>query len=74
MATKKGKSVPTPKPTSGGEACYVDKNGNMSNQALHDEIMEGVEDDIERTLWAREELKGKLTPEQLDAVLPLPKK
>ena len=62
-----------PKRRSRGEACYVDKDGEKSNQALHDEIMEGVPEDAERILWAREELKGVLTPEQLDAVLPLPK-
>ena len=73
MTAKKSKSVPAPKPPSGGEACYIDANGKMSNQALHDEIMEGVPEDAERILWAREELKGVLTPEQLDAVLPLPK-
>jgi hypothetical protein len=74
MAAKKDKSIPASKSLTGGEACYVDKDGKMSNQALHDEIMAGVDDDLERTLWAREELKGTLTQEQLDAVLPLPKK
>ena len=63
-------AVPTP--CLHGEGCYVDKDGNLSDQALHDEIMEGV-DDTEITKWARRQLKGTLTKSELDAILPLRK-
>ena len=70
MHKKIVKSVPTLKPPQHGECCYVDKDGKLSNQRLHDEIMEGV-DDQDTVLWCREELKDVLTPAQLDVLYPL---
>ena len=70
MPKKIVNSVPTHKPPQHRECCYVDKDGKLSNQRLHDEIMEGV-DDQDTVLWCREELKDVLTPAQLDVLYPL---
>lgn len=68
--SKKVKSAPAPKPIERGDAaCYVDKDGNVSNQALHDEIMEGVDPQVNYD-FCREYLAATFTEEELDVLYP----
>jgi hypothetical protein len=62
--------LPATKPSRSGEACYVDKDGNVSNQALHDEIMEGVDDQV-CIRHARAIIGDSLPKELLDCLYPL---
>jgi hypothetical protein len=48
----------------------VDKDGNVSNQALHDEIMEGVDDQV-CIRHARAIIGDSLPKELLDCLYPL---
>ena len=74
MSSKAVKSAPAPKPPRRGEVCYVDKDGNVSDQVLHDEIMEGVDTDV-GTRLIRESLKKEgWTDERLDVLYALNKK
>ena len=57
--------------TEGGAACFVNPDGSVSDQELHDQIMDGV-DDREVALFARAECKDLLTKAELDLLFPLP--
>jgi len=54
-----------------GECCSVDGDGNVSDAAIHDEIMKGV-DPFAGNEFLRIELKGVFTPEELDLYYPMP--
>jgi hypothetical protein len=62
---------PVKKSTEGCAACFVKPDGSVSDQELHDQIMDGV-DDRDAVLFARAECKDVLNKADLDRLFPLP--
>ena len=60
----------TVKPSERGECCYVDEDGNLSDQALHDQIMEGVDERVGME-YARELVGDTMSEADKDYFFPL---
>ena len=58
------------KPSKGGEGCYLDEEGKISDQALHDQIMEGVSGQ-ENVKYARELIGDTMSEADKDYYFPL---